>query len=560
MTITWTVDNPKLAALIAAFVCDADAPIYIVGGAVRDYLFNQASAGAIADVDILVGQNALDVARRVADQQDWAFYPLDAERGFARLVLTPERASEDGESMIDLPLVVDVTPIVGGDLRVDLSSRDFTINAMAFMIDSSIEANCASSAEFATEFSVELVDPHDGCEDLAQGVVREVTEQSLASDCLRLLRAVRFAVQFGFELEAQTKARVVALAAEIANGSAERIRDELWKALALPAPDRVIVLLREVGLLRHLLPEVETMAGVEQSLPHHLDVYNHSLLVVKYAARLRDWLLGCGMVEPPLDGAGRANRDGCVAAAEAEWIAVLAPWRSKLREHFCVPVVDKRTRARWLVWAALFHDTGKPATRTEEAQDDGSVRFRFLEHEHLSADFARDRLEGLRFGRQEIASAVRVVDAHMRPHLLDSSFWGEAVSRRACHRFFRDTGDDAGRPNGVDVLLLAIADRMAIPAGLNIAVADDECERALDEWRAYLAHIGELLAYGFADDGLAQTRQNPLVDGHVLMQRLGLQPGPALGKLLRQLAEAQAAGEVATPDDAIALAKTWLDE
>lgn len=561
--VQWDIQNPKYEALLAAFVRELDAPVYVVGGAVRDYLLGRSQAD-IADVDILVEQDALAVSRRVADQQGWAYYPLDAERGFARLVLTSvHNADSDAEcdmlgtvtgSVGIAPLICDVAMLEGGDLRADLSLRDFTINAMAFMIDADIACNRAETGGF----SVEIVDPYGGQEDLARGVVREVSAQSLQNDCLRLLRAVRFSAQFGFVLEAETRRRVTEQAARIADGGAERIRDELWKALALPAPERVVIALNSLGLLPHLLPDVAKMIGVEQSPPHHLDVYAHTLLVVRYAALLRDWLLARS-APASIDGELREWEEVFADPVHAGWRSVLSPWRSELTEHFCVPIVDKRTRAHWLVWAALFHDVGKPATRTEEIQADGSVRFRFLGHEHLSSETVRKGLDALRFGRSEISSAVHVVDAHMRPHSLDSSFAGAAVSRRACHRFFRDTGGKSDRPEGIDVLLLALADRIATPAALNVDVSQDERTHALAEWRAYLDHVSELLSYGFAEDGLMMTKMNPLVNGHLLMQRLDLLPGPELGALLGQLAEAQAAGEIETSEDALALAKTWLD-
>jgi len=472
-------------------------------------------------------------------------------------VLTPERElAGDSEtvSTIGTPLILDVATVMEGDLRADLSLRDFTINAMAFMIDADTACNRADRGGF----DVEIVDPHGGQADLARGVVREVGAQSLQSDCLRLLRAVRFSAQFGFGLEAETRRKVVAQAARITDGGAERIRDELWKALALPAPDRVVAALDALGLLPHLLPDAAQMMGVEQSPPHHLDVYEHTLLVVHYAALLRDWLLGRS-APASMDGELLEWDEVFANPVHAGWRSVLSPWQAELREHFCVPIVDKRTRAHWLVWAALFHDMGKPATRTEETQADGSTRFRFFEHQHLSAEIVRERLDALRFGRSEINSTVGVVDAHMRPHSLDSSFAGTTVSRRACHRFFRDTGGKSDRPEGIDVLLLALADRMATPAALSVDVLPDERARELAAWEMYLGHVSELLSYGFAEDGLMMTKLNPLVNGHVLMQQLDLSPGPELGKLLGQLAEAQAAGEIETSEDALALAKTWLE-
>jgi hypothetical protein len=137
----------------------------------------------------------------------------------------------------------------------------------------------------------------------------------------------------------------------------------------------------------------------------------------------------------------------------------------------------------------------------------------------------------------------------MRPHHLHMSFAGRAISRRACFRFFRDIGSRSlDLLPGVDVVLLALADYQAtqvapMPAG----------------WTEYLAHAGQLIEFAFQAHGLPQVRQS-LVDGHTLMRYFDLKPGREIGHLLEELQEAQAAGEIATADEALALAATWLSK
>jgi hypothetical protein len=159
-----------------------------------------------------------------------------------------------------------------------------------------------------------------------------------------------------------------------------------------------------------------------------------------------------------------------------------------------------------------------------------------------------ERLDELRFGRNEIALAETVVAAHMRPHHLDASFTHEGISRRAIYRFFRDVGcPQVEDPAGVDTLLVALADYQAIH------------EAAVPpRWDEYLEHVGQMLAYAYADDGLQQTRHAPLIDGHVLISELGLTPGPEIGMLLEVVAEAQAGGDITTEAEAVALAKSKL--
>jgi hypothetical protein len=196
----------------------------------------------------------------------------------------------------------------------------------------------------------------------------------------------------------------------------------------------------------------------------------------------------------------------------------------------------------------LLHDIGKPDTRTVELEAAGTQRVRFLGHDDAGAELAHLRLDRLRFSRQEIELSSAIVRAHMRPHHLDDAFAASEISRRARYRFFRDVrGGDLERPAGVDVLLLAIADLLGTRTPLPQA-----------ELHGYLVHIAQMLAFVFSEKGVEGPSLRPLADGRVLMQELGMSPGPSLGQLLAQLAEAQAAGEITTPAAALELARSLV--
>jgi hypothetical protein len=194
----------------------------------------------------------------------------------------------------------------------------------------------------------------------------------------------------------------------------------------------------------------------------------------------------------------------------------------------------------------LFHDVGKPPTRTLEVGDDGITHTRFYEHEAIGASLTTERLEALRFSRHEVELATSAVRAHMRPHHLHMSFLGQPISRRAMFRFFRDVGGKhSGVGSGLDTLLVALADRLSVTKD----IPPDET--------GYVAHVDQLLRYAF-DEG--SQLPLPLVDGHILMRRLAVKPGPQLGALLEHLMEAQAAGEIKNEDEALALAADWLEQ
>ena len=181
---------------------------------------------------------------------------------------------------------------------------------------------------------------------------------------------------------------------------------------------------------------------------------------------------------------------------------------------------------------------------SEEIDADGNMRTRYFDHERVGAAMTVDRLTALRFSRREIQLAQSVVDAHMRPHHLHVSFEDEVIGRRAAFRFFRDTASGTnGEHTGVDVLLVALADYQATGA------------KRGTEWPAYLAHADQLLAFAFQPETEVGP---PLLNGSRLMRDLDLTPGPLVGRLLGQVQEAQAAGEIATPEEALDLARRVL--
>ena len=142
-------------------------------------------------------------------------------------------------------------------IEEDLSRRDFTINALAFD-------------------GKELIDPFGGQDDIEKRVVRAVgkPDERFGEDALRLLRAVRQATQLGFMIEEKTHASIVANAQNISRISGERIREELFKILASPHAADGILLLKNTGLLHHILPEVDNAFGVEQKSPHRHHVFD----------------------------------------------------------------------------------------------------------------------------------------------------------------------------------------------------------------------------------------------------------------------------------------------
>lgn len=472
------------------------AQAWLVGGAVRDLLLGR----PLQDFDLAVPARGLAIARRLADSLGAAFVPLDAERGVARVVWRRDRRT----------LELDVADFRAPDLSGDLTARDFTINAMAVPLSG----------------EPRLIDPAGGREDLERGVVRLISRQALRDDPLRGLRAVRFAAQLGFTVDGTTGSWVREEAAGLRQVAGERVRDELFKALAAPGPPQgrgpgptaAVRLLDGLGLLPHTLPELVALQELDQSAPHSEDVWEHTLSVLTRLAEVLSHLAGAEAAD---DEAWRP-----VASA-------LAPFREPLAARVARQLAGDRPARGLLLLAALLHDAGKATTRS--LGEDG--RIHFYRHEEAGAAMAEARLQALRFAQAEVQHVAGIVRHHMRPLALNRP---QPLSDRSLHRFHRATGDVAP-----EVCLLALADNLAKGEG-----------RAHGDWPGFVARVGELLEAFFERHGEVVS-PTPLLRGGELVRELGMVVGPAIGELLRALVEAQAAGEVRDRAEALVFAHRW---
>jgi poly(A) polymerase len=311
---------------------EAGFTAYFAGGAVRDMLLGKNSK----DIDIATSATP-DVVAMLFPHH----HPVGAEFGIIIIVedglpfevatFREERNYNDGRH----PEQVSYTD----SPQIDAQRRDFTINGM-----------------FYDPVNDKVFDWVGGQDDLSQGIIRTIgdAESRFCEDYLRILRAVRFAVRFGFQMESETTAAIIKLKQNVSRLSAERIRNELNLMLAGNAPEQAFRLLFSLGLLDIILPEVALLHGVEQPAEYHPegDVFEHTMLMLR---------------------------------------------------HIALPTVE-------LGWSILLHDAGKPDTR--ELGTDGIAHFYC--HEEESAKLAESCLRRLKFSRAEITSVVNAVANHMR--------------------------------------------------------------------------------------------------------------------------------------------------
>jgi len=237
----------------------------------------------------------------------------------------------------------------------DVQRRDFTINGLLLdpLRGGRPLDNCIGDPRLL-RFAV--IDCVGGLADLDARVVRAIGRPELrfAEDHLRMLRGVRFAARFGFELEPETQRAIRSLAPRIHAVSRERVRDELTKMLTEGHARRAFELLDETGLLAEVLPQIASMKGVEQPPQFHPegDVWIHTLMLLEQLPP------GCSMT---------------------------------------------------LAWGALLHDAGKPPT-FRRAPD----RIRFDGHVEIGVAMAAEICRGFRFSNEETRQVLALVENHMR--------------------------------------------------------------------------------------------------------------------------------------------------
>jgi len=492
----------RVRELLAEHSCEG----YLVGGYVRDRLLGRGTH----DVDLAVRREAIGLAREAANRLGGAFVLLDEERETARVVL------RDANEWYYL----DFAGLRGDGLAADLARRDFTVNAMA------VDAQDRSP-------DPELMDPFGGRRDLERGLLRAVSDIIFLDDPLRLLRAARLAAELQMTVESHTEQLMYRAAGLITNSSPERARDELCRILGTSGSESSLRYLDQVGILSPLIPELDHLRGVEQPPPHHEDAFNHSLATVGMLDRVFEVVRLISGRESQLQTEGSAPENDML-----EYLgAALDPFSSQLSAHLEERVVDERSRLMLLKLAGLLHDSGKGTT----GKVDGEGRIRFFGHAVEGAAVAARVLRRLHFGSREVRLVQMVIRHHMRPlHLAQQ----ERITRRAIHRFFRDTGGA-----GVDVLLHSLGDNLVTrQRGDAVVQGREVCDTVGLLLRAYYEEYAEVI------------QPPPLISGRDLISHCGVKPGPAIGRVLREVQEAQVAGEVRTREEALRLAGTLLAE
>ena len=338
---------------------------YVIGGWVRDLFLHRPSD----DIDIVVVGSGILLAEKVAKRLGKGarlsvfktYGTAQVKKGDLELEFVGARR-ESYQHDSRNPIVED------GTLQEDQDRRDFTINAMAI---------CLNKARYG-----ELLDPFDGIGDLERCIIRTPLDPDItfSDDPLRMMRAIRFATQLGFNLDGETFDAIERNKQRIEIITRERIAEELHKIMLSRRPSEGWILLDKTGLLPLIFPELAALKGIEvKDGRGHKDVFYHTLKVLDNVAE---------------SGGGL-----------------------------------------WLRWAALLHDIGKPRSKAWDPQ----AGWTFRNHNYIGAKMVPKIFAKMKMPLNEKMEYVKkMVDLHMRPiNLIE-----DTVTDSAVRRLLFEAGDD----------------------------------------------------------------------------------------------------------------------
>ena len=402
------VENPKIENEVLHLIGEtADRmglECYVIGGWVRDLFLHRPST----DIDVVVVGSGILLAEEVAKRLGKGAH-LSVFKTYGTAQVKGERLKVKGERIdsVELEFVGarkesytrdSRNPIVeDGTLQEDQDRRDFTINAMAI---------CLNKDRYG-----ELLDPFDGMGDLEDCIIRTPLDPDItfSDDPLRMMRAIRFATQLGFNIDSETFDAIVRNKERIGIITKERIAEELHKIMLSRRPSEGWILLDKTGLLPLIFPELAALKGVEVKEGRgHKDVFYHTLKVLDNVAELQS--------------------------------------KDRFADRIQTASLTDRDSILWLRWAALLHDIGKPRSK----QWDPQAGWTFRNHNYIGAKMVPKIFARMKLPLNEKMEYVKkMVDLHMRPiNLIE-----DTVTDSAVRRLLFEAGDDID-----DLMMLCDAD------------------------------------------------------------------------------------------------------
>ncbi len=357
------LSNPVFK-IISEIAEEKNQQCFVIGGFVRDIFLGRSSK----DIDIVVQGSGIELAEEVAQRIGKVKVSIFKNFGTAMLKYGELEVEFVGARKESYNRNSRKPVVENGSLEDDQRRRDFTINSLALSLNKDTWGD--------------LIDPFDGLSDIKHKIIRTPLnpETTYSDDPLRMMRAVRFAAQLDFKIEAGSFDAIIQNKERISIVSGERIQDELQKIIMSDRPSVGLLLMEQSGLLEIILPEIQAMKGVES---------------IK----------------------GRAHKDNLLHTLQV------------------MDNVAMKSENVWLRWAALLHDVAKPVTKRFEP-DTG---WTFHGHDYIGAKMVPVIFRRLKLPLGNPMKYVeKMVQLHLRPIVLSQ----EEVTDSAVRRLLYDAGND----------------------------------------------------------------------------------------------------------------------
>ena len=445
--------------------------------------------------DFFMGKNVADRDITIKDAEDFA--KKTAERLDAVFITLDSENKIYRVVLKDKINYLDISELQGESIEEDLKRRDFTINAIAYDLKND-----------------KLIDVTGGLEDLKNGVLRHIKEENFEDDPLRILRAYRFYALTGFrmteELEASLK-KYLPLALKPAK---ERINYEIMKLFGGKYADEALLKMDEAGLLEKIFPCIIDMKKVPPNTHHHLDLFHHTVETVRQIEIIYE------------------NSNDAV------------------KTHLDSVDFGGFPRLNHLKLAGFLHDIGKFSTWTLENGKcdkyeclynkpecaDCNARHRFIKHDDAGSKMVIPFLKDLKFSKKQIEYISCMIKNHIYPSSVISA---PDLNDKVLMRYIRKMED-----NVIDNIVLAKADRLSARGG-------DVTEEMINN---NLNGLEKLLSFYLEKKDTLKPLPK-LLDGNEIMNLLNINQSPMLGKIIKNLHEAQLNGDITTREDAVKFVK-----
>ncbi|MCJ7624097.1 MAG: hypothetical protein MUO76_11385, partial [Anaerolineaceae bacterium] len=469
---------------------------FLVGGAIRDALQGKTTH----DLDFISDKDIRSTARQIANRLNGAFYMLDDIRNTARVIVhRPEKK----------PINLDFATMQHGGIEADLRSRDFTINAMAFDLETQ-----------------QMIDPLHGVKDLHQKRLVACSPTSFSDDPLRILRGIRISLEIPAKFEAQTIEAMRKSAHLLSNTSPERQRDELFRILNGKKVNSAFRIMDHIGVLETLLPELHQSKSLQPQKPGLPDLWEGSLALMRELELILDIIVG-----KRSKGNGENIKLGLI-------VLQLGQFRFQLEDHFAKALNPNRTIRALILFASIFHQIGK----TQSLQDERSNEQSFSTDNEIGSQIIENRAKLLALSQVEVKRLKTIIHNQSALPMMTDITSEKQPTKRAIYRFFQGTGEA-----GIDVCMISLADTLA---GYSSSFEQDRwgsklviCRHLFDAW------------WNKKNEMIEPSR---FLSGNDLQEELDLLEGPIIGMLLEKIREEQAIGNIKDRSEALAYAKDTI--